>query len=103
LNHLPDIGINLSDIISTWVQQVKEVLTESNPQHQPHFLSLIIAFAQTNSINEMRFALRAHPQFASEFGYRLGQVKTLVTCAPQQRCRRTRRSEQNLTDALVSG
>jgi tetratricopeptide (TPR) repeat protein len=102
LNHLPDIGINLSDIISTWVQQVKEVLTESNPSAPTTFLSLIIAFAQTNSINEMRLLYEHILSLHQEIGYRLGQVKTLVDLALLNRdAEELDESEQNLTDALV--
>lgn len=102
LNHLPDIGINLSDIISTWVQQVKEVLTESNPSAPTAFLSLIIAFAQTNSIDQMRLLYEHILSLHQEIGYRLGQVKTLVDLALLNRdAEELDESEQNLTDALV--
>ncbi|MCC3509493.1 MAG: tetratricopeptide repeat protein [Microcoleus sp. PH2017_17_BER_D_A] len=102
LNHLPDIDINFSDIISAWVQQVKEVLADSNPSAPTALLSLIIALAQTNSIDQMRLLYEHILSLHQEIGYRLGQVKTLVDQALLNRdAEELDQSEQNLTDALV--
>jgi len=107
LNHLPDrqfpdIGIDISDIISVWVQLVKEVLAQSNPSAPTAFLSLIMALAQTNSIDQMRLLYDHILSLHQEMGYRLGQVKTLVDLALLNRdAERLDESEQNLTDALV--
>lgn len=102
LNHLPEMGIDFSDIISAWVQQVKEVLAENNPSAPTGFLSLIIALAQTNSIDQMRLLYEHILSLHQEIGYRLGQVKTLVDLALLNRnAERLDESEQNLTDALV--
>ena len=99
---LPDMGIEFSDIISAWVQQVKEVLAEITPSVPTLLLGLINAFALTNSIDQVRLLYEQIFRLHEEIGYRLGQVKTLIDLALLNRnAGQIDKSEQNLSDALV--
>lgn len=83
LNQQPDSPlhnhpIKFSDIISAWVQVVKDALVEKNLLATTTDLELLVTLAQIDSLKQVLTVYEHILSLQKAAGYRLGQMKTLI-------------------------